>query len=518
MDLIQKNIHMDRIKCKASTQVTIEDDINITDAKPDVYQLVTEQGSVDIEEVRAVEDHVHVKGVLKFQVLYLSDEEVHHPACMEGELPFEEQVFMDGVGANDSVTVKTALEDLSVGMINSRKLSVQALVDLQLSVEVLQDMQAAVGLDGEEAVEMQKKTMQALNLCISKKDIFRVREEVELPNGMPNIFSLLWQCCQLKDISFRIMDEKLSLQGEISLFFVYEGEGEERAVMWYETSIPVSGTVECQGMREGMLEDIRCSIGHKEIEVKSDSDGEERKISLELVLDLDMKLYEEEQVEMIADLYGVTREIEAIKQTGQCKRLLGKNTGKLKAAGHFKVAPGLPKMHQLCGSFGEMQMGGVETCPEGLKITGAVLVRTVYTTADADVPIYCLKGTLPFSYVLEIAGVDADCIYEVEPALDELTVSMLDSDETDVKAVLSFKGLVCTVHEEPVITDVKVTNLDPEKLAALPGIVAYIVKSGDSLWNIGKKYYVPIARMKEMNDLTSDEIKPGDKLLVVKGF
>lgn len=518
MELIQKSIHMDQIKCSASTQVTIEDDINITDVKPDVYQLVMEQGNVDIEEVRAVEDHVHVKGALRFQVLYISDEEVHHAACMEGSLPFSEQVYMDKVSANDSVTVKPVLEDLSVGMINSRKLSVQALVELKLAVEVVQDMEAAVALDCEAAVEMQKKTMQALNLSIAKKDIFRVREEVELPNGLPNIFCLLWQSCQLKDVTFRIMEEKLSLQGEIALFFLYEGEGEERQVAWYETAVAVSGTVECQGMREGMLENIACRIGHQEIEVKPDDDGEERKISLDLVLDLDMKLYEESQVEMIADLYGVTKEIEAVKQTGRCKQLVMKNTGKMKASGRFKVAPGLPKLHQLCSSFAEIQLGSVETCPEGLKITGAVGVRTVYTTADADMPFYCLKGSIPFSYVLEAAGAGADCLYEIEPSIEQLTVSMLDGDEADAKALLSFKGLICRVHEEPVVTDVKVTELDPEKLAALPGIVAYIVKDGDSLWNIGKKYYVPIARMKEMNDLSSDEIKPGDKLLVVKGF
>lgn len=518
MELIQKSIHMDQIKCSASTQVTIEDDINITDVKPDVYQLVMEQGDVDIEEVRAVEDHVHVKGVLKFQVLYISDEEVHHPACMEGSLSFSEQVYMDGVSASDSVTVKPTLEDLSVGMINSRKLSVQALVDLKLTVEILQDMQAAVALEGEDAVEMQKKTVSALNLAISKKDIFRVREEVELPNGLPNIFCLLWQSCQLKDVTFRMMEEKLSLQGEISLFFLYEGEGEERPVTWYETTIPVNGMVECQGMREGMLEDISCRIGHKEIEVKPDQDGEERKISLDLVLDLDMKLYEELQVEMIADLYGVTKEIEAVRQMGRCKQLVIKNTGKMKASGRFKVAPGLPKMHQLCSSLGEIQVGGVETAPEGLKVTGAIRVCTIYTTDDAEMPYYCLKGAISFSYVLETSEAAQGCQYELEPSLDQLTVSMLDGDEVDAKAVISFKGLVCRIHEEPVIADVKVTDLDPEKLAALPGIVAYIVKDGDSLWDIGKKYYVPIARMREMNDLSSDEIKTGDKLLVVKGY
>ncbi|MBQ7841555.1 MAG: DUF3794 domain-containing protein [Lachnospiraceae bacterium] len=518
MEFIQKSIHMDQMKCAASAQVTLEDDINITDAKPDVYQLVMEQGQVDIEEVRAVEDHVHVKGTLKFQVLYISDEEVRCPACMEGMLSFSESVFMNGVSASDNVQVKPVLEDLSVGMINSRKLSVQALVDLSLCVEVVEECQTAVGFEGDENVEMQKKILQALNLVISKKDIFRVREELELPNGLPNIFSLLWQSCELKNISWRILDEKMTLQGELSLFFIYEGEGEERPVIWHEATIPVSGSVECQGMREGMLENIRCRIGHKEIEVKADTDGEERKIALDLVLDLDMKLYEDIQTDMITDMYGVTKEVEAVRQRGRCKQLVMKNTGKQKVNGKFKVAAGLPGIQQLCGSFGEIQMGSTEPCPEGVKIDGAVQVKSIYTTTDPEIPYYCIKGAIPFSYTLEMPAADSSCIYEVEPSLEQLAVSMLDGSEVDAKATLSFAGLCCRVHAEDMVTDVKIAPLDPEKLANLPGIVAYIVKDGDSLWNIGKKYYVPVARMREMNDLGDRDVKAGDKLLVVKGY
>ena len=291
MDLVKRTIHMDQVKCSANAQMTIEDDINITDSRPDVYQLVTEQGNVDVEEMRAVEDHVRIKGTLKFQVLYISDEEIHRPACMEGSLPFEEQVYLNGVSSSDSVTVRAMLEDLSVGMINSRKLSVQALVDLNLSVEKVEEIEAAVGIDGEETVEMKTAPLQALDLVIAKKDIFRVRQDLELPGGMPNVFNLLWQTCSLKEMSCRAQDEKLALEGEISLFILYEGEGEERPDVWYEASVPVRGAVECQGMREGMLENIRFGIGHQELEVKADADGEERKISLDLVLDLDMKLY-----------------------------------------------------------------------------------------------------------------------------------------------------------------------------------------------------------------------------------
>ena len=88
---------MDQIGCEEQTQITLEDDVNIADAKPDVYQVVTQQGHVELEEVRASDGHVHVKGVLHFKVLYLADEETHHPACMEGELAFEEQILMGSV-------------------------------------------------------------------------------------------------------------------------------------------------------------------------------------------------------------------------------------------------------------------------------------------------------------------------------------------------------------------------------------------------------------------------------------
>ena len=50
----------------------------------------------------------------------------------------------------------------------------------------------------------------------------------------------------------------------------------------------------------------------------------------------------------------------------------------------------------------------------------------------------------------------------------------------------------------------------------LPGMVIYIVKEGDSLWQIGKEYYIPVEAIKAMNGLTKDEIQPGDKLLLMK--
>ena len=70
--------------------------------------------------------------------------------------------------------------------------------------------------------------------------------------------------------------------------------------------------------------------------------------------------------------------------------------------------------------------------------------------------------------------------------------------------------------EENIISEISLKDLDPEKLKDLPGIVGYIVKEGDTLWQIGKKYYVSIQQLKELNELNTPEVKAGDKLLIVK--
>ena len=55
-----------------------------------------------------------------------------------------------------------------------------------------------------------------------------------------------------------------------------------------------------------------------------------------------------------------------------------------------------------------------------------------------------------------------------------------------------------------------------EEMEKRPGIVGYIVKNGDDLWDLAKKYMTTEESIQEMNGLESDKIKAGDKLLIFK--
>ena len=204
VELIKKNIHMDRIKCKSAVQVTLEEDINIPDSKPDVATLIYEKGQIQIEEVKPTEDHVNIRGRLIVSTLYQSKEEGQKLVCVESKLLFEEQLYMEGVRGTDAVNVKTVLEDLTVGIINSRKLSVQALFSLKASVEELYDEEAPVDIYFDEVgtpLQYRKINMDLAQVVIRKNDIFRLKEEITLPQNYPNIFNIISSSVMLE---FRI--------------------------------------------------------------------------------------------------------------------------------------------------------------------------------------------------------------------------------------------------------------------------------------------------------------------------
>lgn len=516
MELVKKNIHMDRIRAKATDQITLDDDINISDSMPDARTIILDKTDVKTNEVKASNDHVSVKGALLFSILYQTDEENSALYCMDGKIPFDEQIYMEGAENTDTINVKWDIEDFNASLINSRKLNVQALVSLRLFIEELYDEETAVELCIEEEAECCKKTMDIAQAAVNKKDIFRLKEEIKLPQNEPNVFQILWKSIQLSGVRFEPMEEKIGIKGEVGLFVLYEGEGEENMPRTFSTTIPLKGSMECHGSRADMFADISHAISHQEIEVRPDFDGEERVLGLDMVLDLDIKLYEQENVEVLSDVYGVTKEIEAATRQGEYRRFLPVEDDECRINERTKIRAGSARMLQLLHSEGTVHIDEIHPVEEAIHITGSLDVKSLYRTSDENLPFSAMTVTLPFSCTLKISGFGAGASFHVTGYLEELAVSMVDSEELDVKAEIRFHPVVFSGVSERVISDIRVSELDAAKLGELPGIVAYVAREGDTLWQIGKKYYVPIARIMEMNNLGSEKLEAGAKLLIVK--
>lgn len=516
MELIKKNIHMNKLKCKTSLQLTLDDDFNVSDVKPDIAKIIKEQGTVKIHDVKIQNNKLMVKGSLHFNVLYLSDESSRPVHNISGEIPFDEMIHLEDSCMGGEAYVTNELEDLSTSLINSRKLNVQSIIRLHAVIEELCDEPTAISVSGDSDVEFIQKTITVTDIAVDKKDIFRIKEQNQLPSTKGNVSDILYSNIELRNPEARLLDNKFSIKGEIIVFVLYSSEDEDNPVEFYETEIPFSGIIECNGCNENMIDNIMFSLGSKSIEVMPDTDGEERILDVEAMIELGIKIYGEETLDLLHDVYSPVRELTPLVNNAHYENLLIKNNSKIRLNDRVRVDASSPGILQICHASGDIKIDDIELVDGGIEVSGVLDVQILYICGDDKNPINSIKGITPFNQLIEVKGIQKSSIYQIKPGLEQLSVMMLDSQEIEVKASVGLNTIVFDSLTEPVITDIEVRNIDYNKIRSMPSIVGYVVKNTDSLWNIAKKYYTTVDRLKELNGLESDAIKPGDKLVIMK--
>ncbi len=557
LELVKKNIHMNRFKSNVATQVTLDDDFIVPDTMDDMARVILSSGDIQIESVKNQGERVLVKGKLNFQILYRKAEGGFQ--TMAGHIPFEEPVNIPGLEEKDYLGVSWDLEDLTASMINSRKVSVKAIVTLVIRVETLYDAEAAIDVieggapgrgenswnagdmdggswnlgyegddhrtdndiygavseDASEGMEILRRQADVAVIAVRRKDTYRIKEDITLSGSKPSIEQILWSEIRLRGTTTKPLDGRIHIEGEVMIFAIYTGEGENTPVQWLEESIPFAGDVELPESVEGMVPSISVRLVHKELEAKPDYDGEMRDLELDAVLELDMKLYEEQQIELLGDFYSNSRELELESGEVCFDRLLSKNTGKCRIAEKAELKTG-DRVLQICHNDGTVKIDDVEIKDDSLQIDGVLEVSLLYLTSDDSEPVRAETEMVPFHYEAETPGITPDSVYQLNTGLEQMTAVMAGGDTVEIKGVISLDILVLQPVKEPVILGVKEAPLDLEKLQELPGITGYIVQPGDCLWDIAKRFHTTRKQVIDANGLSGEQVRPGDRLILVK--
>ncbi|MDE7436108.1 MAG: DUF3794 domain-containing protein [Lachnospiraceae bacterium] len=516
MEIKRKYIHRNHEKGRVPSQITLDDDYNLPDYKPDIVKVMRERGSIKFENIQVNDGHINVKGSLRFDILYRSDMEERKIDSLSGGIPFEETISMDGITELDPVHISADIEDITIGIINSRKLSIRALVMLRAEARDVREEQMITDIEGTEPLEMRRKFRNILQLVTCKKDNYRFRQEIDLPQSKPNIDQILWKSIQLRGVETRLQEGAIQLTGEVRMHLLYYTQGEERRLEWLDEALPLNGSISCDECRENQLERIKVVPANVELEVKPDLDGEDRSISLDMTLDLDICIWEEENMEILEDVYSLTQEIIPSCETLELSTLLAKNYAKCKISDRLSLGKEQENMLQICACEGEVFIDHAEPEGAGIRVEGSLNVELMYITTDDAMPIDSYKGTLGFEQFIEIPETADTVTYELEAGLEQLSAVLLDNTQVDIKAIINLNLIAFSNQVIEKMTDIEVRERNLDELQKQPGIVGYIVKEDDSLWNIAKANHTTMVQLIDTNELNSEEIKKGDKLLIVK--
>lgn len=516
MELFMKNIHMCRQAKHAGTQMTLDEDINVPDIRPDVESIVQSREKITLEQTRAEKGRLYLDGFMEVRILYMDDTAERQLHRIDAKLPFEQMISMDGLEAGETVRLRYETEDLNVALINSRKLAIRALVSFEASVEEIYDLSAAVETKTQIPVCTKKKKLELMQLTVQKKDILRLKDDVQLSSNKPNIREILWDSIQLRNCRTMLRDGKVAVQGTMFLFVLYRAEDETQSLQWMEQTLPIEGELICSGCREDLVPDIEVTLAQAELTAREDADGELRLFHMEGMLELTIRLYGNDEVEILEDIYSPKKELVLNTSEEMYESLVMKNESKCKAAGKIRIQSAKPRILQICHSNGSVKIDKTQIVSDGIQIEGALPVAILYISSDDTMPFAVLEGTIPFSHIARVPDIDEKCRFSLTTSLDQLLATMADSEEIEIKASIGLNLFVVYPHRQQCIHEITEQDYEWEQLEAVPGITGYIVQEGQSLWEIAKQYYLTPEQIIEMNGLESEQIRKGDYLILMK--
>ncbi|MFR2510934.1 MAG: DUF3794 domain-containing protein [Lachnospira eligens] len=84
------------------------------------------------------------------------------------------------------------------------------------------------GVDETENTDIQqlKEELEFVQLAVNQRDNFRIRENVSLPAGKPEIQEIIWDDVDVRNLNTRLADDGLKLAGDLDIFVMYIGNGE----------------------------------------------------------------------------------------------------------------------------------------------------------------------------------------------------------------------------------------------------------------------------------------------------
>ena len=224
------------------------------------------------------------------------------------------------------------------------------------------------------------------------------------------------------------------------------------------------------------------------------------------MLDLDIKLYEEQNISLMTDVYSVNSRLIPVTDEAGYDNLLVRNHVRCRAGDKMKLNSSKDKILQIISSTATVNVDNISIVEDGLMVEGAARVSILYISDNDEDRLGSLTREVPFSQKIDAVGIDTDSFYSVRTDVEQL----------EIKMSIGIDTLILSPGTTQVITDITEEALDYAVFKKLPGICGYIVKSGDTLWDVAKKYYTTVEKIMDTNKLASENIMPGLKLLITR--
>ena len=460
-----------------------------------VSKIYCVSGGVNVKSAEAQERAVKVVCEVTTRVIYADGAGAVANADYVTEVTGT--VAAEGAVAGMNVYACAGISDIQSEVVGS-SLKVQTVLDIDFEGEceytapLVDDVQGAV---------TRTQDIKAVCLKGGGSDAFTVTEEYEAGGAIGKILSY---GAEVFLTSVRAEEGSVYAEGEVWIQLVYDDGG----ICSKQFSHPFAEELMISGSRADLIATARACV--KGVSILITGSEEENVVQTDVTVGVDVKLYEEEEIEVVADVFSPAAELEVsfteksyLAPVGMkfiSKRVCG--SADIQAEGIRRVLAGVPSFASVSNMY-----------REGAKLVceGVLNVCQIYETDGGAVDSCAVE--IPFSFSCDLKDDAENQIECTGVAVTDVVSRVRREGETEVCASISLQ-LECKIN--CAVYGVGHIEVGQERELDMGGISVFTVAKGETLWDAAKALNVSERDIISQNSFAEKGVKEGDKIVVFR--
>ena len=500
LELKKENLNINKVVAEKSNMIYVEGDIIVPDVKPDILNTIYTEGNICINKKEVLDGRIRIDGEVKLWITYLAECDDGNVRGISSSINFTENINCENCKAGMTLCLDPVLKSIDCKVLNGRKINVKAGIEMNVKVYSNDEISLVKEVSNLSNVQMLNKSVSMNSLVGEGKTVVVAKENINIDNSI-NLAEILSTSAKIVDKDVKISYNKVLAKADAEVTLMYLTD--DNNVQMVSQKIPVLGFIDMLNVSEENI----CNLNYviKNISV---SQNDEHSVYIEIETDISCQAYKNESISIIEDLYSPCVNM----------NVLGKNITTMSNLMQTQLIYSMRENIEL-KDLGNNHIIDVKILTEISKVSilsekihyqGEVEFNFIYG-ASSNVGINTKIVKLPLEYDVDINNINSNTSVstEIDIANKDFIIK-----ENNIGVNIDFKFTIKTLQyvNMNVIENIETTELENSNDISL---IIYFVKSGDTLWNLAKKFRTTVSDIQIANGIeNADKLNVGQKLFI----
>lgn len=495
----KETLNVNKVICEKREMTNIQGDMIVPDSKPDILNTITTSGNACIYKKEVMDGKIRLDGNILTYIMYLADGSTDNIRGLNTGLDFSETINIPELETGMNVDVLPKIKFIECKVLNGRKIGIKVTIELSMKVYSKESVEIVTGLS-DENIQVLSQNMKVNSLLGDGATKAFVKENVTIPST-DNLAEILNMQIDLVDKDIKISYNKVLAKSEVEIKMAYLTE--DGRICKTQARLPLVGFIDMPNIKEENI--CETSYMTRNILVKPNA-IEEHSVYIELEVEISCMAYEEREIRTIQDMYCPGQKMDFNKTMvntitdKQCKRNMC----------NIREKVSVPELEN--GTIVDVGINPIINKENRLNgkivFEGEIELNFIFTDNSA-VGVNSKKVTLPFEQSVD--GIPENC--KTDTNIEVNSQEFLNqAGVISVNLDLNFETNAYRSAAIPVINDI--TAQDEEDMQDY-SVIIYVVKSGDTLWKIAKRFGSTVDDIVRVNGIERpDRINVGEKIYI----